>query len=277
MIFEQYMVSLRDSFIKLSCEFYQLSAKRIFMYYSNNLHQVFNPPIRSAQPHAGWEHTALQIFKGVSIATAAISLSPFIFNQDELGQVALANTLSFCSTGEATGLTGVVSGIMSQIPLIGGYLATGGIVNGIASLTIGLGGVALARMLEKNNRPTAAKIVRWASIATSVLVSLPAILPALGMGFHFLGLISDNDVVRDWAYSAFEVLGKIGSNGAAAGMMQSGSALLASAGHLIACGASAASSVWVAHHASDKTQPATRIHHPIETSRIQNTQSALAV
>lgn len=233
--------------------------------------------MRSVQPHAGWEHSALQIFKGVSIATAAISLSPFIFNQDILGQVALANTLSFCSTGGATGLTGVVSGIMSQVPFIGGYLATGGIVNGVASLAIGLGGIAVARMLEKNNRPTVAKIVRWASIATSVLVSLPAILPALGMGFHFLGLISDSDVVRDWAFSAFDALGKMGVVGAGSAMAQSGSALLASAGHLIACGAAAASSVWVAHRATDKALPSTRIHSPIEVSRIESVSVTQAI
>lgn len=228
-------------------------------------------PMPAPAIHGVWEHRFLQGFKAVAIATAAISLAPFIFNQGALGEVALANTLSFCSAGEATGLTRVVSGIMAQIPVVGGYLATGGIFNGIASLAIGLTGVAASRMLEKRHHPTAAKIVRWASIATSVLVSLPAILPALGMGFHYIGLISDNDMIQQWAFSAFEALGKMGSSSLTSAAWQSGSALIASASHLIACGAASASTVWVTsaaqrHSPSFTVQATGSLAEPVKKS-----------
>lgn len=220
-----------------------------------------------ASGHSSLEHALTLGLRGFAATSAAVSLTPFIFGQSGFGATALQLTQGFCSTGSGTGLSGMAFDAASNIPVIGAYLATGGILNGVLALGIGLGGLAWSRHLEKSNHPTAAKIVRWGSIATSVLVSLPALLPALGMGFHFISIMTDG-AISDFALSAFSAFGKLGSAGAASAYAQSGSALLASAGHLLTCGLAAGSTAVIAESTARAISPRFKVSHITSSERV---------
>lgn len=217
--------------------------------------------------HSPLEHALTLGLRGFAVTSAAVSLAPFVFGQSGFGATALELTQGFCSSGSGTGLAGVAFDVASKIPVLGAYLATGGILNGVLALGIGLGGIAWSRHLEKTNHPTAAKIVRWGSIATSMLVSLPALLPALGMGFHFISIMTEG-AVSEFALSAFSALGKLGSAGAASAYAQSGSALLASAGHLLTCGLAAGSTAVIAESTARAISPRTKVTHVASAERI---------
>lgn len=225
-------------------------------------------PEHTSRSHSPFEHTLTMGLRGFAATTAAISLAPFIFGMSGFGAQALEISQSLCSSGAASGLAGMAYNAAMQVPLIGSYLATGGILNGVLALGIGLGGIALSRHLERTGHPTASKIVRWGSLATSILVSLPALLPAVGMGFHFISLISDG-AISDWSLKAFELLGKLGGAGAASAYASSGSAVLASAGHLLACGLAAGSTAVVAESVARSFRPKTVVDSPIYTNRLQ--------
>lgn len=218
--------------------------------------------------HSRLEHAATLGLRGFAVTTAAISLTPFIFGMTEAGKTAFELTQSYCSSGAPSGLAGIAYQVAMQVPLIGSYLASGGIFNGILAIGIGLGGLAASRYLDKAGHPTAAKLIRWGSIATSILVSLPALLPALGMGFHFISAMSEG-AVSEWARSAFEILGKLGTSSAASAYASSGSTLLASAGHLLSCGLAAGSAAVVAESTARAIKPRSSIHSTVHTSRLQ--------
>lgn len=212
--------------------------------------------------HSGLEHGVLMGLRGAAIATASITLAPFLMRyMSSFGEFAYQSTLSICGSGAASGMAGSMASVVGNIPLIGTYLASGGIVNGLVSVGIGLGGVLAARALEKKQHPTVAKIVRWVAISTSILVALPAILPALGMGFHFISTMSEpGSWLQEGSLKLFEVLGKLGENGAAGAASAAagaGGSLLASAGHLLSCGLAAGSTLVVANAA--KAGPSTHI------------------
>ena len=221
----------------------------------------------SAETHSRLEHAATLGLRGFAVGSAAISLTPFIFGQTGFGAIALQLTQGYCSSGPGSGLAGMTYDAASHIPLIGSYLASGGILNGVLALGIGLGGLAIGRYLERHDHPTAAKIVRWGSIATSLLVSLPALLPALGMGFHFISIMTDG-TVSEFATKAFEALGKLGSASAASAYAQSGSTLLASAGHLLTCGLAVGSTALIAESTVRAIRPHTIITAPTQMSRV---------
>lgn len=238
-----------------------------FLYASWHRERV-QVPEHTSQSHSSIEHAVTMGLRGFAATTAAISLIPFIFGISGAGAQALEISQSLCSTGAASGLAGMAADAATHVPLIGAYLATGGIVNGVLALGIGLGGIALSRHLEKTGHPTASKIVRWGSVATSILVSLPALLPAVGMGFHFISIISEG-AISDWALKAFDVLGKLGAAGAASSYASSGSAVLASAGHLLACGLAAGSTAVVAESAARSLKPKPVVASSMYMNRIQ--------
>lgn len=220
--------------------------------------------------HSRLEHGVTMGLRGFAVTSAAVSLAPFLFGLSGFGAQALQLTQGLCSSGAASGLSGIAYDAAMQVPLIGTYLATGGILNGILALGIGLGGLALSKHLEKKGHPTAAKVVRWGSVATSILVSLPALLPALGMGFHFISIMTDG-AISDWALKAFDALGKLGSAGAASAYASSGSAVLASAGHLLACGLAAGSTAVIAETTARSIRPQPTVVHPVHAERLQAT------
>lgn len=225
-------------------------------------------PEHTSSPHSPVEHALTMGLRGFAATTAAISLAPFVFGITGFGAQALEISQSLCGSGAASGFSGMAYNAAMQIPLIGSYLATGGILNGVLALGIGLGGIALSRHLERKGHPTAAKIVRWGSLATSILVSLPALLPAVGMGFHFISLISDG-AISDWSLKAFEALGKLGGAGAASAYASSGSTLLASAGHLLACGLAVGSTAVVAESVARSIKPQSIVASAVYASKVQ--------
>lgn len=111
-------------------------------------------------------------------------------------------------TGFGNGIAGAAQGAIASIPGIGGALtsttmvtipgigvsiASGVLVSLAASATIGIGGILLANWMEKHETPDDkihwSKIVRYASLTTSILIALPSILSGISMGITFLAAV----------------------------------------------------------------------------------------
>ena len=128
-----------------------------------------------------------------AIATAGgIIAAPYIFPSSNLALSAGSIMARFHATGLGSGIAGAINTGISHIPLIGQTLITNSVASFCLTGAIGLGGMFLANYLEKKekNMPEGhikwSKIVRYASLATSILIALPAILTGLGVGLTFL-------------------------------------------------------------------------------------------
>jgi hypothetical protein len=58
-------------------------------------------------------------------------------------------------------------------------------------------------------------VIRWASLATSILIALPAILPAISMGLIFFGSLMGNNAL---IFDAANAIGSLGATGATSAM-----------------------------------------------------------
>ena len=146
-------------------------------------------------------------------------------------------------TGFGSGLAGFINGGLSHIPFIGNALAIGG--TGLAAYTsiittvgIGIGGMLLANYFEKRevNQPNDcikwSKIIRYASLATSILIALPSILTGLSIGISFLAYSLGTMHFGNQVLGLMDVT--LGSAGATA---SAGSLAAATLPHLLVCGA----------------------------------------
>lgn len=166
--------------------------------------------------HKPWEHTALKVLSFSGLTTAALALAPVLFSKanGSLG-IASAEAITFCTAGGAKGAAGSVAGFLE--PLVGTSIAAGGFTTAAVSGTIAIGGMWLANYIDKHTEKGAFRwgaVIRWASLATSVLIALPAILPAIGMGLTFFGSLFGVEMLRDAAFLA----GSLGSAGAMSGI-----------------------------------------------------------
>lgn len=192
-----------------------------------------------------WAKRALWTVGGTATALAA---APILMPLAGVGKFAAMTATQICGTGEATGIAGAVSGIVSEVPLVGSMLAAGGIFNALAAGGIAVAGLYIADKLDEehdcNDRIQWGTVVRWAALTTSFLVALPAILPAITMGLTFLGhwgwtegMISQETSHAIIGFST-DVIGKIGAEGAAGASLAGGAASLGSlfVAHLASCG-----------------------------------------
>jgi hypothetical protein len=140
----------------------------------------------------------METLKYTGYAVAGFSLLPFILPELGFGGRASEVASEICSTAaisDQTGWAGTVAGALSHLPLIGSSLATAGIPAVAIAATVGIGGMLLARHLEKKGTEIygfpAGKIVRWLALGTSVLFALPSILSGITMALHFLAIMFD--------------------------------------------------------------------------------------
>ena len=166
--------------------------------------------------HKPWEHTALKVLSWSGLATAGLALSPVLasFAPTTAAGGSALSAIESCVTGPARGLAGHAYGLLQDIgfseSIISGGWATAGLSGGIA-----VGGLLLANYLDKRTKSGEFRwgsVVRWAALTTSILIALPAILPAISMGLNFLGSWLGSSGLSGFAAD----IGTIGANSVAA-------------------------------------------------------------
>lgn len=231
---------------------------------------------------------------GSGVLATAVAVSPFILPGLGIGQefggsmFEQATAFANCSSGPATGLAGWTSHAVSYIPFIGDTLAKGGILNAFAAGGTLYGGNKLSEWLQKDT-PQAGWIswgglVKALTIATTALISLPAILPAISMGLDYLTMLAgtsfqDNiNHYSDYSKPIISAVGKLGDEGYSSMGAGAASSLLVS--HLLACGVGiAGASATIAagatnHAATPKTSIAT---HEMTRQPMQQTSYVMHV
>lgn len=185
--------------------------------------------------------------RGISLAgfaSAGLALAPVLAQQffpigngNPIGMAA-ANAISNCSTNDPTGWAALASQAVSYVPLIGAELATGGFLAMGVAATLALGGMWLAKYVEKHAKEGDfpwGKVIRWASLATSILISLPAILPAIGMGLNFISQAMNFPGGDPGLNHVADVIGKLGEKGAFSGTAMAGNGVLLGLMHMLTC------------------------------------------
>lgn len=172
--------------------------------------------------HVPAEHAAMKWLSYGGIGVAGLALAPVIAKTfgDPITQIAGSNALDMCGSGLATGWAGSISGLLSGIPLIGAGIAGGGLMTVGVAAALMVGGMWLANHVDKQTPEGKfqwGKVIRWASMATSVLVSLPAILPAISMGLNFLSFWLQPGVSDTALLNVGSTIGKLGTSSAFSG------------------------------------------------------------
>lgn len=142
------------------------------------------------------------------------------------------------------GLALWLNDFIKDIPVVGETLAAGGWEAAASAGVIGIGGMLIGNYIQKNYDKEDAvpwgKIIKYACLATSILISLPSILSGLTVGFTYIAGLIGSEVFANEAGNFFaNTLGMTAMNhmsaaGAAGGI---GSLLT----HFVTCGGSALS------------------------------------
>ena len=181
------------------------------------------------------------------VSAVAVAASPLVLPVFGIGEIEAINATSLCSSGDPTGLAGYSAHLISHVPLVGSLLAAGGIANAVAAGAVALGGNYLAHKASQwagcDSAVPWGSIIRTLTLATSFLIALPAILPAITMGLTFLSQVAyfegfiGQAAFESATSTATDVIGKLGAQGASA-MAAGGAASLGSLflSHLASCG-----------------------------------------
>ncbi len=143
--------------------------------------------------HQEHNHTLHRWLIGAGIVTAMVITAPHVLPLIGIGELEVTGIFGLCGdSGSASGVAGGVASWMSNhIPWIGAELAKGGLINAAVSGFIGLGGAMLGNYLQKNEDGTQSikwsSVIKTAALATSLLIAVPALFPAISMGVSFLG------------------------------------------------------------------------------------------
>lgn len=261
------------------------------------LSSYINDPSTEAR-HGLFSHmsTGQKSLLGVSTLAVALAAAPFVLPALGVGmsvpglESTLEQNIAFttCTTGDPTGLAGVSSQLLAQLPWVGDTLAQGGIWNGVGAGAVAVAGTLAANKMQETSENKSLfswhGLVRSATLATSALIAAPALLQAVTMGVHYLALLAGNGLYGDVNYFnnvisfAQEGIGKLGTQGASAGSsaLSTTSALLP---HILSCGVAAgvgsAALSHGAHHAVAGGEPATRIES--FTAQVENFKKAMAL
>ncbi|MBN8544230.1 MAG: hypothetical protein J0M34_08205 [Alphaproteobacteria bacterium] len=209
------------------------------------------------------EHEALTpwILGGIGVVSA-ITLAPYLLPflglgtpinaphghaaMSLIGQPATAGALG-------SGWAGGLQTALSQVPVIGSALTStetvnmmgasitaGALTTAISAGVIGIGGMLLANWLEKretgHEKIRWSKIVRYASLATSMLISLPSLLTGLSLGITFIAELFGANQLQMITTMRDSLGGVAMQHGASAGNV---GGLIALVPHLFSCGVAA--------------------------------------
>lgn len=209
---------------------------------------------------------------GLGAITFGIIVAPHLLPVLGIGEDAALRIGEACvNITPAAGLNiaGKVSGVLLHVPLIGEALASGGIANSIATGVVGVWGALLGHYLARREDGTTqirwSRVVKTAAILTSAFIAIPAILPALGMGISFLGLLLPGMEAAAQYSFVTSVVGTLGTvavgPGSAVEGLNVGALILP---HLLTCGlsfGSAALSVWSVLGGKKQQETQRNAHH----------------
>jgi hypothetical protein len=182
---------------------------------------------------------------GAAIATGII-LMPYIAPAIGLGSIDIAESTLFGmhNITEGTGAAGMLNGVVASIPLIGTELAKGGLTSIAATAITGLGGVLLGDRMSQGHKPEDGidwgRVIRWAGLATSALIALPAVLTGISNGVVYMVNEATASGFISFEYGAELVNNAIGMIGVLPyqePMNMGLSGVAATLPHLITCGA----------------------------------------
>lgn len=133
--------------------------------------------------------------------TALVMVAPTLFPLIGIGSGELAqNTIdNMHTTGfeETKPLVGYIKDTIASVPLVGDALAQNNTTTTASIAGIGLGGWALGKFVEsrEENNPSFSmgKLIRFSSLATSMLIALPSLLTAIGVGVTYIVSAVDPD------------------------------------------------------------------------------------
>jgi hypothetical protein len=195
-----------------------------------------------SQPNnkAIFPHHALPVIGlGLGVATAAVMLAPTILPLLGVGDSELAQeaVLVMHGTGLGSGFAGQVNQLLNSVPYIGETLSQASFKTaGIVGAT-GIGGYLLGKFIEKresDNSFSLGKTIRYASLATSALIALPAALTSIGVGIVYLAATLSGPELANQAIDFFiQTTGVTGEAGVAAAGL---SGIAATLPHLLTCG-----------------------------------------
>lgn len=180
------------------------------------------------------------LLKGAGVS-AGIITAPYLLPAVGIGSDFVTNQLlNFCSTapGLGSGLTGIINKGLSAIPEIGTTLAAGGWINAAASGVVGIGGVLLGNYIQKHydrdGQIPWGKIIKYAALATSLLIALPSILSGLTIGLTFMASLTGSAVFTGQVAGALSsTLGLMGN----INLATMGAGIASLLPHLMTCGA----------------------------------------
>ncbi len=190
--------------------------------------------------HAQHQRSNKWLLGGIA-ASSAVVLSPYVLPSFGLGPSnSLEQIVGLCNNSGVfgSGLAGTINQAFSEIPLIGSSLAAGGWTSVLSSGIIGLGGSFLGEYIHKKYDHAGhipwGRVIKYAAIATSMLIALPSLLGGLTMGLGYLAsLVGGIAFASDVLGLAGGTLGLMGSNSIAS----IGAGITGFLPHLITCGA----------------------------------------
>ena len=214
---------------------------------------------KSQHTHA--DHTGHLLMLGAAGAAGGVIAAPYVLPFFQIGEASMVGDIMHFIGGHAGadmfghGLAGAVQGGIASVPVVGGALtstapvaipglgvsiAAGALTTIAASAAIGIGGMMLANWMEKRENDDGkihwSKIIRWASLGTSILVSLPSILTGISIGVTFLAAV----LSPLWgSYAATAMQSSLGATSMAMGGAEGAGALSGFAAmlpHLFTCG-----------------------------------------
>lgn len=191
----------------------------------------------------------------IGVASGVIA-APYVLPLVGMGNAAMTKqivTLCETSAGHGIGLAGVINKGISHIPGVGDTLAAGGWANAFASGIIGIGGTLLGNYVsnhyDREGHFPWGKAIKYAALATSILIALPSLLSGISMGLTYLAFAAGG------AGLASTVSGALGSSLGLMGginVISAGAGLSGLIAHAVTCGAAALpiiGSLWMGHKA----------------------------
>lgn len=127
-------------------------------------------------------------------ATAATIAAPYVLPALGIGtKVDMLNVTQTCSSARG-GLAQAIEGMLSSVPVIGGYIGTAGWSSALIAGGIGIAGIALGNYVHKHYDRKGhipwGKVIKYTALATSMLIAMPSILSGVSMGIAYIASVA---------------------------------------------------------------------------------------
>lgn len=175
------------------------------------------------------------------MSTAAVVAAPYIGNLFGIGKT--VNSLMMPAFHSASGLAASMNGLLGNVPLVGSYLAAGGLATALTAGVIGVGGMLLGNYIQENYDANSdipwGKIIKYACLVTSMLIALPSLLTGISVGLSYFTAFTP--FATEFNTIIAGTLGSLGMAGMHSGTAMAGISSLLT--HFVTCGGAALSAV----------------------------------